>query len=128
MKRAFLSLGVFGVLLCLCVSPVSAQDDQAKKIEEGKKYWGKWIEARGGRDRLSKVTEIKSTSDVKVIAQGLNLSMVTYKKGANKFRLEQKVMGTTITMAINGDKGWLIDPASGFVVDMPKEVRSQLEL
>jgi hypothetical protein len=128
MKKVFSALAVFGLLLCLYVFPVSAQDDQAKKIEEGKKYWEKWIEARGGRDRLSKVKEIKSSSDVKAIAQGLNLTMVTYKKGANKFRLEQKVMGMTITMAINGDKSWMIDPASGLVVDMPNQIRSQLAL
>jgi len=128
MKRVFSSLTVIGLLLCLHVFPLSAQDDQAKKIEEGKKYWEKWIEARGGRDRLSKVREIKASSDIKAVAQNLNLSMVTYKKGANKLRLEQKVMGMTITMAINGDSAWMVDPNSGFVVDMPKEVRSQLAL
>ncbi len=128
MKGVLSSLTVFGLFLCLRVFAVPAQDGQAKKIEEGKKYWEKWIEARGGRERLSKVKEIKCTADVKAIAQGLNLTMVTYKKGANKLRLEQKVMGMTITMAINGDKAWMVDPASGMVVDMPREVRSQLAL
>jgi hypothetical protein len=126
MKRAFAAITAFGLLLCLSAIPVFAQDDQAKKIADGKKYWEKWIEARGGRDRLSQITEIKSTSDVKAVAQGVNLTLTTSKKGTNKFRLEQKVMGMTITMAIDGDKAWLIDPSSGFAVDMPKQVRDQL--
>jgi hypothetical protein len=128
MKKAFAAISVFGLLLCLSAIPVSAQDDQAKKIADGKKYWEKWIEARGGRDRLSKIKKIKSVSEVKAVAQGVNVTLTTYKKGTDKFRLEQKVMGMTITMGVDGDKAWLIDPNTGFALDMPKEVRSQLAL
>ena len=126
MKRTILAFTTFGLLLGLGAFHAWAQEDQAKKIEEGKKYWEKWIEARGGRDRLSKIKEIKATTDVKLIAQGLNLTAITYKKGSNKYRVDQKVMGMTITLAIDGENAWMTDPNSGFVVDMPKEVRSQL--
>ncbi len=126
MKKTIIALCALGLLLCLNVIPVSAQDNQAKKIEEGKAYWAKWIEARGGRERLSAVKDYKTTADAKMIAQGLNATIITYKKGPNKFRVDQKVMGMTITLAIDVDSAWMIDPASGSVVDMPKEVRNQL--
>jgi len=126
MKRIIVAFTALGLLLGSNVMRASAQDDQAKKIEEGKKYWEKWIEARGGRERLSKIKEIKATTEVKLLAQGLNLTAITYKKGANKYRVDQKVMGMTITLAIDGENAWMTDPNSGFVVDMPKEVRSQL--
>ena len=126
MKRITVALATLGLLLCLGVIPASAQDDQAKKIEEGKKMWEKWVAARGGRDRLSKINGIKTTSEVKLISQGINMTATTYKKGPSKYRIEQKVMGMTITMAIDGDKAWMTDPNTGFTVDMPKEVRDQL--
>jgi len=126
MKRALGAFTGLCFLLCLSIIPVFAQDDQSKKIEDGKRYWEKWIDARGGRDRLSKITEIKSTSETKAVAQGVNVTLTTYKKGTTKFRLEQKVMGMTITMGVDGDKSWLIDPNTGFTVDMPKEVKDQL--
>jgi len=126
MKKAFAAITALGLLLCLNAMPVPAQEDQSRKIEDGKKYWEKWIEARGGRDRLSKITEIKSTSETKAVAQGISVTITTYKKGTTKFRLEQKVMGTTITMGVDGDKSWLIDPSTGLAVDMPKEVKDQL--
>ena len=126
MKRTILALTVIGLLLCTSVIPVLAQDDQAKKIEEGKKLWQKWMEARGGRDRLLTIKDITSNADVRVVTQGLNLVLITYKKGLNKYRRDQKVMGMTITQVINGDKGWMTDPATGTIVDMPKEVQEQL--
>ena len=82
MKRTFIALSILGLLLGLSVVPVSAQDDQATKIEEGKRMWEKWIAARGGRDRLSKIKEIKSASEV--ITQGINLTVETYHKGTDK--------------------------------------------
>jgi uncharacterized protein YceK len=126
MKRIILALTILGLLPCTSVIPLIAQDDQANKIEEGKKMWDKWMEARGGRGRLSTIKDIQSTADVRLVTQGLNLTLITYKKGLNKYRQDQKVMGMTITQTINGEKGWMSDPATGSIVDMPKEVQGQL--
>jgi hypothetical protein len=115
-----------GLLLCLSVNLVPAQDDQAKKMEEGKKMWEKWTAARGGRERLSAVKDFSYTADVRLLQQGLSLTLITYKKGLNKYRQDQKVMGMTITQVINGETGWMTEQATGAVVDMPKEVRAQL--
>lgn len=126
MKRAIFALSFFGLVFCLSLTPVSAQDDAAQKALEGIKYWNKWIEARGGKDRLSKVTSYKSTADAKILSQGLNLTIITYKKGLNKYRIDQKVMGMTITQALNGDTGWITNPQTGFATDMPAEVKGQM--
>ena len=83
--------------------------------------WEKWIEARGGRDRLSKIREIKCTSEM--IYQGMKLEYVSYSKGADKYRLDQKVMGITTIQAIDGDSAWMTDRITGLNVDMPKGVR-----
>jgi hypothetical protein len=88
MKRTCIALSILSLLLGLSVIPVSAQDDQAAKIEEGKRMWEKWIAARGGRDRLSKIKEIMSTSEM--ISQGINLLYVSYSKGADKYRVDKK--------------------------------------
>ena len=111
-------------LLLLFISAASAGQDT--KLQEGKHFWAKWIEARGGRARLAKITEFKSTSELKIIQRGLNLTMTTYKKGPNKFRIDQQVMGMTITQVVNGDKGWSINPQTGFATDMPDATKAQL--
>ncbi len=76
MKRIILALAILGLLLCASVIPPMAQDDQAKKIEEGKKMWDKWTAARGGRDRLLTIKDIQSTADVRLVTQGLNLTLI----------------------------------------------------
>ena len=115
-----------GLLLCLSLNPAPAQDDQAKKIEEGKKIWEKWTAARGGRERLSAVKDFRYTADVRVLQQGLNVTLLVYKRGLNKYRQDQKVMGQTVTQVINGETGWMTDQATGSVIDMPKDMRGQL--
>lgn len=124
MKSTVIALSILGLLLGFSVIPVSAQDDQAAKIEEGKRIWEKWIIARGGRDRLSKIKEIKSTSEM--VAQGINLTYVSYSKGADKYRVDEKVMGITLTRAIDGDRAWMTDRHTGLNVDMPRGVRDRL--
>lgn len=126
MKRTRLAYALIGLVLCSCAIPLLAQEDQAQKIEEGKKLWDRWMEARGGRDRLLTIRDITSVADVRAVTQGVNVVMTMYKKGLNKFRQDQKVLGMTITRAINGETGWMTDPASGAVVDMPEDLRGQL--
>lgn len=126
MKRILLALTILSFLLCSSVIPVPAQDDQARKIEEGKQILEKWTAARGGRNRLIAVKDIRTVSDVRLITQGINLTLITYKKGLNKYRRDQKVLGMTLVQTINGETGWMTDQASGAIVDMPKEIYGQL--
>ena len=84
--------------------------------------WEKWIEARGGRDRLSKIREIKCTSEM--IYQGMKLEYVSYSKGADKYRLDQKVMGITATQAVDGESAWMTDRNTGLRVDWSSHVRT----
>jgi hypothetical protein len=123
MKRTTLAFSILCLLLGLSVLPASAQDDQATKIEEGKRMWEKWIEARGGRDRLSKIREIKSTSEM--TAQGIDLTVIHYFKGADKYRVDQNVMGMTLITAIDGDKGWMTDQNTGLNIEMPEQARAR---
>ena len=126
MKLAAHTLATLALLIISSVTPVLAQDDQAKKVEEGKKLWAKWTEARGGRDRLLQIKDMKLTADVRLVTQGIDLTLITYKKGFNRYRQDQKVMGRTITRTINGETGWMTDAATGSIVDMPKDILGQM--
>ena len=126
MKRTTLAFSILCLLLGLSAIPISAQDDQAIKMEDGKRMWEKWIEARGGRDRLSKIREIKTTSEM--IAQGVNRTYVSYSKGVDKYRLDQKEMGITTTVVVPSPTDAscvLADPLTGLYVDMPKRTRER---
>lgn len=123
MKRVFAACIILGFLIGLNTIPALAQDDQTSKIAEGKRIWEKWIAARGGRDRLSKIKEIKSSSERK--AQGIDLKVIKYFKGADKYRVDEQIMGMTLTRAVDGDKGWMTDQGTGLNVDMPERVRSR---
>jgi len=121
MKRTTLAFSILGLLIGLSVFQASAQDDRAAKIEEGKRMWEKWIEARGGRDRLSKIREIKCTSEM--IYQGIKLEYADYSKGADKYRRDQTVMGITATQAIDSGSAWMTDRNTGLKVDMSRAER-----
>lgn len=122
MRKITLSSRI-ALLLLLMTGAAAAQDT---KTEEGKKLWEKWIEARGGRERLAKITEFKWTTESKLVQRGLSVTTVTYKKGPGKYRLDQKVAGMTITSVLNGDTAWYINPQTGLATDMPKELKAQM--
>ncbi|MFN8345253.1 MAG: hypothetical protein U0X91_09620 [Spirosomataceae bacterium] len=92
----------------------------------------KSVEARGGADKLKALKSIKMESTTSVMGMDLSSkSVIVNKRG---MRNDIEVMGQTITMAIDGNKGWMINPmqGGGDPVEMPEEQlkasMSQLDL
>jgi zinc protease len=125
MKRALIAVMILGLLFGLSVTFASAQDDQAQKIAEGKKYMEKSIEALGGRDRLLKVGDRTMIAELKLLTMGLSITRTAYMKGSSKIRLDNKVMGTNSNMAYNGKAGWISQ--AGSIIDMPQQILDELK-
>jgi hypothetical protein len=127
MKKSFIAAMIFGLLLGLSVIPVSAQNDQAGKIAEGKKFMEKSIAAQGGRDRMLNVGDSMISAELKLLSMGLSINRIAYIKGFSKIRLENKVMGMNTIMAYNGKNGWMTNPQTGAVTDLPEPILEELK-
>lgn len=81
----------------------------------------KSIEARGGADKLKGLKSLRTESTTSVAGMDLtSKSVIVNKRG---MRNDIEVMGQTITMAVDGDKGWMINPMQGGTdpVALPEE-------
>jgi hypothetical protein len=105
----------------------AAQNDQAKKIEEGKKILEKWMAAQGGRDRLAQIRDIQYVREMKIIPAKADMTNTVYIKGATRVRMESKVMGRVVTSVLSGETGWLTNPSMGSVSDMPKPLMDAMK-
>jgi hypothetical protein len=108
---------------------VKAQDALNNQMEEGKRIFEQSLEARGGRARFSQIKDMTFSAHIKIASQGadLNLDVVTYLKPPHKLRQEMNVTKSVrFTMAFDGKSGWMTDPNTGSVQDMPDPVLEQL--
>lgn len=92
----------------------------------------KSVEARGGATKLKALKSLRTESTTSVMGMEMaSKSVIVHKRG---MRNDIEVMGQTITIAIDGDKGWMINPMQGGTdpVAMPEEqlkaAASQLDL
>jgi hypothetical protein len=127
MKRSFIIVVVLIFLCGLCMSQAPGQNEQPDKIEEGKKILKKWITARGGQDRLSKIKQIQSTCIANIFPGNLNLTVDMFVKGSDKIRLDLKIPNLAITQVVNRGNGWATD-MDGNVIDMPEETYREFSL
>jgi uncharacterized protein (TIGR03435 family) len=105
-----------------------AQDALDKKMEEGKRIFEQSLEAQGGRARFSQIKDMTFSANLKILSQGLDMDVITYLKSTNKLRQEINVgENVHITMAFNGKSGWMTDPNTGSIIDMPDPVLAQLK-
>jgi hypothetical protein len=126
MKGAFASTMVFGLLLGLGLIPVSAQEDQAQKISEGKRILEKSITAMGGRDLLSRAGNSRVATEMKT-STGLSVTSISYTKDFTKIRRETKVMGTNAVEAYNGKTGWATIAQTRSTIDLPEPMLQDLK-
>lgn len=115
------------MLFSLSLLPAQAQEDQAKKMEEGKKILENWIEAQGGRSNLVKIKDTTTSGTMELIQMGLSGSMVMYQKEPNKIRMDMEVMGTLISQSFNGETAWMTNPQTGAVEEMPEDYQVNLK-
>ena len=126
MKRTFATISLLGLLVGSSLVPAVAQDVEAQKIEEGKKILGKVIDAFGGRDRLLKIQDTKVACNINVIPVNMSGSLVISEKN-NKIRQDISISGMNIIQAYNGETGWMVDPMTGAIVDMPDAALEQFK-
>lgn len=127
MKKICAVLIVFGLLTGLNVISAWAQADQAKKAAEGKKVLEEWIAAQGGREVISKIKDNKISCALNLVAQGLNGTLTIQQKNPGKIRQDIDIMGMKIIQAYNGTKGWMTNPGTGAVEDMPEVLATGLK-
>jgi outer membrane lipoprotein-sorting protein len=125
MKRIPVTLTVLGLAIGLSIASAAAQD-KAQQIKEGKKIWGKLIDAMGGRERLLKIKDTKASSDVTMFKRNISGSLVVYQKG-NKMRQDIQLMGMAMTQAFNGETAWITNPQTGAALDMPEPMLGEFK-
>jgi hypothetical protein len=118
---------IAGAFLLLCANPIPAQDNQAKKIAEGKKILKKWIAAQGGRGTLLKIKDSTITGNLSLVTMNINGSFAFQHKNPGKFRQEYKILGMKIIQAFNGTKGWMTNQQTGAVEDVPAMLLDELK-
>ena len=126
MKRTFAAISLFALLISFSLVPAAAQDGEARKIEEGKRILGKMIDASGGRDRLAKIQDRKVTCTINIIPINISGSLILSEK-KNKLRQDIQIMGMNIIQAYNGETGWMTNPQTGAVMDMPEPAIEQFK-
>jgi uncharacterized protein (TIGR03435 family) len=105
-----------------------AQDALDKKMEEGKRIYDQSLEAQGGRARFSQIRDMTFNANLKILSQGLDMTVMTYLKSPHKLRQDIEIAESVhITMAFDGNSGWMTDPNTGSIVDMSDPVFAQLK-
>ena len=78
------------------------------------------IAAKGGEAKLKAVQTLRQTGTISI--QGQTAQLMTVAKRPNLSRQEINIMGTTITMAFDGTKAWMLNPMVGpDPIEMPAE-------
>ncbi|AEI50973.1 outer membrane lipoprotein-sorting protein [Runella slithyformis] len=71
----------------------------------------KSIQARGGAAKLNALKSLRMEGTLSVMGMDIpTKSIIVHKRG---MRNEMEAMGQSIIMAIDGDKGWMINPMAG---------------
>lgn len=112
MSRNLLTVASLAVVCLSFSAPVYAQT--ADEIV------AKNIAAKGGEAKLKAVQTLRQTGTITL--QGQTAQLMTVSKRPNLSRQDISIMGTTITMAFDGTKAWMMNPMIGAEpVEMPAE-------
>jgi outer membrane lipoprotein-sorting protein len=71
----------------------------------------KYLQARGGIDRLKAMNTVKITGTV--TSQGAEMSVSSWAKRPNLFRRETRMQGARVVLASDGNTVWGINPLAG---------------
>jgi outer membrane lipoprotein-sorting protein len=81
----------------------------------------KFIEASGGRKRLSSVKDTTLIGTLDIVMTGMSGTLTMYQKEPNKLRMDMELMGMVITTAYDGETAWMINPQTGATEEMPSD-------
>jgi len=110
-RKTVLLCAAAALLLCAPVSSFaqSAEDIVAKNLA-----------AKGGEAKLKAVQSVRQSGTINIQGQSAQMSSIT--KRPNLTRQDINMMGTTISMAFDGTKGWMLNPMMGAEpVELPAE-------
>ncbi|MFN4146085.1 MAG: hypothetical protein ACK4GN_09705 [Runella sp.] len=123
---------IFVLVLWANIQYVFAQKLEGGTTQTAEEIIAKAVEARGGSQKLQNLKSVTMEGVVNIMGMDIPMkSIVIHKRG---MRNDMEIMGAKITMAIDGDKGWIINPLQGgtSAVEMPAEqlqsASSQLDL
>jgi len=87
----------------------------------------KFIEANGGRKAMEKIKDQTFFGTFELVSMGMEGSITLYFKEPNKLRQDMEVMGMLITNAYDGELGWMINPQTGAVEELPEDMQVEIE-
>jgi len=91
-----ISMFVIGQLLAQDLSPEQIVSNYLKAI---------------GQDKFMNIETMKMTG--KMTQQGLEMQVTQYQKKPEKVRQDIEVQGMTVTMVVDGETGWVLNPMMG---------------
>lgn len=102
---------------------------QAQTVDE---IVAKHVAAMGGSEKLNSLKSLKQEMTMQVM--GTDLEATSTIVAGRGMRMDVKAMGMTITQAIDGNSGWMLNPMQGGAEPLPmpeevmKDAASQLDL
>ncbi len=112
MSRTLLSVASAAVVCFIFATPAYAQT-----VDE---IVARNIQAKGGEAKLKSVQSVRQSGSINIQGQTAQLTVVA--KRPNLSRQDISIMGTTIVMAFDGTKAWMLNPMIGpDAVEMPAE-------
>ncbi len=109
----------FVSLLMLSLAKIPGFSQDASGILE------KMIEASGGRKAMENIKDTTISGIFDITQMGMQGTMTIYHKEPNMFRQDIEVMGMVITNAFDGEVGWMINPQTGAVEELPENLQEQ---
>ncbi len=116
---------VFAVVCVLSMGLISAsiswlEAQEAKQSDvKALQVLEKMLEAMGGRKAMTAVNDMTATGTMEMPSMGMEGSATLYSKKGNMLRMDIEIMGMSITTAFDGESGWMINPQTGSVDDLP---------
>lgn len=129
MKRRTLWVAGVVVLASFAAGPGTAQKAPAAPgNKEAMAVVDKLIAAMGGRKVLESIKDTTISGTVEIVQYGRTLPMTIYQKEPNKVRADFTLTEANMTFiqAFNGEKGWITDPQTGAVEEMPESQAKEL--
>lgn len=95
---------------------------QYAKAQTADEVVDKYINALGGKDKLSTLKTVKMEGNLSM--QGMDIALTITKKHLVGYRLDISLMGTENYQIITPDKGWVFMPVQGQAApeEMPEEM------
>ena len=106
------------IFFALCSILIIGTATMAQTADE---IMAKAIDARGGAEKLNNLKAVVMQGNVS--AAGMDIPMKSIVANKRGYRMELDIMGQTVIVALDGTKGWTINPLQGGTTaeDLPED-------